>query len=106
VPNHTNSEIICDFNEYMKSIGCSEHHHNNNLKAAIAFARFLGPGTTFYEINKKDQIISFLDTKIKSSKEDPDKKWITTWNHYLHRIKLFMRWIYNQRGKPIVICKN
>lgn len=65
VPNHTNSVLISDFNEYMKTIGCSEHHQNNNLKAAIAFARFLGPGTTLYEINKKEQIIAFLDTKIK-----------------------------------------
>ena len=101
VPNHTNSVIISDFNEYLKSIGCSEHHQNNNLKAAIAFARFLGPDITFYEINKKEQIIVFLDTKIKSSEQDPDKKWITTWNHYLHRIKLFMRWLYNQRGKQL-----
>lgn len=101
VPNHTNCVIISDFNEYLKSIGCSEHHQNNNLKAAIAFARFLGPDITFYEINKKEQIVVFLDTKIKSSEQDPDKKWITTWNHYLHRIKLFMRWLYNQRGKQL-----
>ena len=56
---------------------------------------------TFYEIKKKEQIIAFLDTKIKSSEQDPDKKWITTWNHYLHRIKLFLRWLYNQRGKEL-----
>jgi hypothetical protein len=24
--------------------------------------------------------MSFLDTKIKNVQEDPDKKWITTWN--------------------------
>ena len=23
----------------------------------------------------------------------PDKKWITTWNHYLNRIRLFFRWL-------------
>ena len=91
IPNHSNYVTISDFNEYMKSTGCSEHHYNNNLKAAIAFATFLGSDFTFYEINKKEQIIAFLDTKIKSAEQDPDKKWITTWNHYLHRIKLFMR---------------
>jgi|SRR5215831_15967514 len=47
----------------------------------------------------REQIVAYLDTKIKSAELDPDKKWITTWNHYLHRIKLFMRWLYNQRGK-------
>lgn len=32
---------------------------------------------------------------MKSVEQDPDKKWITTWNHYLNRIKLFVRWFYN-----------
>jgi hypothetical protein len=85
----------------MKSNGCSEHHQNNSLKVAIAFAKFLGTNITFYDINKKEQIIAFLDTKIKTSDQDPDKRWITTWNHYLHRIKLFFRWLYNQRGKQL-----
>jgi len=28
-----------------------------------------------------------LDTKIKSPDDDPDKRWITTWNDYLGDIK-------------------
>ena len=36
-----------------------------------------------------------MDTKIRNLNEDPEKKWITTWNHYLHRIKLFFRWLHN-----------
>jgi integrase/recombinase XerD len=63
------------------------------LKIIIALASFLGPDITFYDIKKKEQIIAFLDTKIKSQEEDPDKKWITTWNHCLDRIKLFFRWL-------------
>jgi hypothetical protein len=85
----------------MKSNESSEHHQNNNLKVVLSLAKFLGPVTTFYDIQSKEQIITFLDTKIKSSVEDPEKKWITTWNHYLHRIKLFFRWLYNQQGKKI-----
>jgi hypothetical protein len=42
--------------------------------------------------------MSFLNNKIKNVEEDPDKKWITTWNDYLHRIKHFFRWLYNQKG--------
>jgi hypothetical protein len=101
IPNCVNSVIINDFYQYVRSNGCSEHHQNNNLKVAIAFAKFLGADITFYDINKREQIIAFLDTKIKTSDQDPDKKWITTWNHYLHRIKLFFRWLYNQRGKQL-----
>jgi hypothetical protein len=40
-----------------------------------------------------------LDTKIKNSEDDPDKRWITTWNDYLGRIKYFFRWLYNCKGK-------
>ncbi|PWU82111.1 MAG: hypothetical protein DLM72_03360 [Candidatus Nitrosopolaris wilkensis] len=97
VPNPTNSAIIQEFSEYMKENGSSEHHQNNNLKAIIAFAKFLGSHVTFYDVQKKEQITAFLDTKI--NKEDNEKKWITTWNNYLTRLKLFFRWLYNTRGK-------
>lgn len=75
VPNPTNSTVIQEFSKYMKENGSSEHHQNNNL-AIIAFASFLGSHTTFYGIQKKDQIAAFLDTKI--NREDNENKWITT----------------------------
>jgi integrase/recombinase XerD len=101
VPNPTNAAIINEFYQYMKSNGASEHHQNNNIKVVIAFAKFLGPDISFYDIERKEQIIKFLDTKAKSAEEDPDKKWITTWNNYLHRIKLFIRWLHNYNSKQL-----
>ena len=95
--NSTNSALINEFYQYMKSNGSSERHQNNNLKAVIAFANFLGTDTTFFDVQLKEQITSFLDTKIKNLEGDPDRKWITTWNDYLHRIKHFFRWLYNQK---------
>jgi len=50
----------------MKSNGASERHQNNNLKAVIAFSNFLGTDTTFFDVQLKEQITSFLDTKIKN----------------------------------------
>jgi integrase/recombinase XerD len=99
IPNSVNSELVNDFYEYMKSNGASERHQNNNLKVMIAFAKFLGTDVSFYDVQKKAQIIAFLDTKIKNTEQDPDKKWITTWNHNLHRIKHFFRWLYNHGCK-------
>jgi integrase/recombinase XerD len=99
IPNSVNSELINDFYEYMKSNGASERHQNNNLKVMIAYAKFLGAGLSFYNIQKKEQIMTFLDTKIKNTEHDPDKKWITTWNHNLHRIKHFLRWLHNYRDR-------
>ena len=90
VPNSVNSLIIQEFHSYMQSGGCSERNQNNNLKAIIAFGNYVGPDT-FYDIHSGDQILRYLDTKIKNSAEDPEEKWITTWNDYLNRIKLFFR---------------
>lgn len=75
----------------MKSNGVSERHQNNNLKAVINFANFLGEKITFTDINRSEQVLSFLNTKIRSHEDDPEKKWITTWNDYLHRVKHFLR---------------
>jgi hypothetical protein len=79
----------------MKNNSASERHQNNTLKVMIAYAKFLGPDTTFFQVKNKERITNFLDTKIKGISEDPDKRWITTWNHYLVHIKYFFRWLHN-----------
>src|SRR5919112_1765576 len=101
VPNSSNSKIISEFYQYMKSIGTSENYQNQNLKAIIVYAKFLGPDITFNDIQKREQIVTFLDTKIKSNDIDPDKRWITTWNDYLWRIKYFLRWLHNHKDKEL-----
>jgi integrase/recombinase XerD len=99
IPNTVNGSLIEEFYNYMKDNDSSERHQNNALKVVIAYTKFLGSDTTLYDVKRKEQIIGFLDTKIKPIEEDPDRKWITTWNHYLHRIKHLFRWLYNQKGK-------
>ena len=99
IPNQTNAKLVEEMYEYLKSNGLSERHQHNALKAMIAFANYLGPATSFFDIKSKEQILAFLDTKKKNDLEDPEEKWITTWNSYLVRIKYFFRWLYNQRGK-------
>jgi integrase/recombinase XerD len=99
IPNRINLNLINEFHDHMKSKGCSERHRNNTLQVMIGFANFLGRDRTFYDLAKKEQILEFLDTKIKANKQDPDEKWITTWNHYLAQIKLFFRWITNRGGE-------
>jgi hypothetical protein len=74
VPNSSNSKIISEFYQYMKDIGTSENYQNQNLKAIIGYAKFLGHEINFYDIRKREQIIAFLDTKIKNNNIDPDKK--------------------------------
>jgi hypothetical protein len=78
IPNSSNTELVREFYEFMKSNGSSERHQNNSLKAIITFAKFLGSDISFLDIQRKEQVTSFLDTKIKSIEQDPDKKWIST----------------------------
>jgi integrase/recombinase XerD len=101
VINSENKQLLLKFFDFMKRAGTSEKYQNNNLKALITYSKFLGPTVSFFEVENKYQIISFLDTKIKNSEEDPDKRWITTWNDYLVRIKYFFRWMYNCKDKDL-----
>ena len=97
-PNPDNARLIFEFHKFMKSNGASERHQNNNLKAIISYANYLGPNVTLASINTSQEVISFLDTKIKTKEKDPDQKWITTWSDYLHRIKHFLRWLHNNNS--------
>jgi hypothetical protein len=101
VTNQTNRQIIREFYEYLQSIDTSENYQNGLLKVLIRYAEHLGNHTTFYQIQEKEQILDFLDLKRKIDKDDPDKKWITTWNDYLWRLKYFFRWLYNARDKGL-----
>jgi integrase/recombinase XerD len=101
ISNITNRALLTDFQKYLKSNGVSDSHQNNNLKALTAFAHFVGPSISFIDIKKNDLIISFLDSKLKSIADDPDRKSIVTWNDYLGRIKYFIRWLFNCRTSKV-----
>lgn len=81
IPNRINMNLVNEFHDHMRSRGCSERHRNNTLQVMIGFAKFLGPDRTFYDLEKKEQILEFLDTKKKCNTQEPDE------------IKLFFRWI-------------
>lgn len=99
VSNESNRKLVYEFLEYMKTNRSSENHQINNLKCIINFANWLNV-RVFNEITSRNQITSFLDTKIKNKDKDPEEKWITTWNNYLNRIRLFYRWLYNKDKSP------
>jgi hypothetical protein len=89
--------LISEFHLFMKENGASERHQNNNLKAVISYARFLAAkGKSLRQVNTKEDVLSFLNTKVKVKDDDPEQKWITTYNDYLHRLKHFFRWLFNE----------
>ena len=56
-------------------------------------------GQKRFEDVAREDILSFLDKRKKSIEEDPDKKWIVTWNAYLARLLGFYRWLTNDKEK-------
>ena len=98
--NQKNAELICQFHEFMKENGATERHQNNNLKTILSYTQFLD-ARLLLDVNIREDILSFLQTKIKDKVSDPDQKWITTYNDYLHRIKHFFRWMYNKNDPQI-----
>lgn len=105
IPNKENAQIVLNFLEFMNYDGKSERHQINNLNTLLSYSNFLGK-KSFFNINIKDDVISFLNTKIKSKDKDPEQKWITTYNDYFNRIKHFLRWFYNQYEKDDIIPMN
>jgi integrase/recombinase XerD len=103
IPNTVNRNLVNELYSYMTERDLSKNHKINNLKVIMSYADYLGAEISFHNINNKDQILSFLDSKKKDLEIDPDKRWVTTWNHYLNRLKLFFRWFHN-RGEHIAKC--
>lgn len=51
----------------------SYSYKKNNLKVLVLFSHELAPNVTFYDIQKKERILEFLNKRIKSKSDDPMK---------------------------------
>lgn len=102
IPNLKNAAIVNSYYEFMKEAGNSERYQRDCLKCIISYSIYLGD-KSIDQIKDKETILKYLKTKEKSIEVDPDKKWITTWNDYLGRIKKFYRWLHNQYGKQEIV---
>ena len=98
LPLRENTDLINQFHNFMKNNNSSERHIINSIKLILNFDNYFHSPKILSEANEKD-IYNFLDSKIKPIEIDPDKKWITTWNHYLNHLKFFFRWLYNTKAK-------
>jgi integrase/recombinase XerD len=91
--NRSNSDLLIEFYEYLRAVRTSGRYQSDILKVLIKFSEFIDDNLLIVE--KKEQVIAFLNTKRKSKENDPEEKWITTWNDCLWRINYFFRWLYN-----------
>jgi integrase/recombinase XerD len=101
VENNLNKNLIQEFSKYLISKDTSANYQRNCIKIMLMFGDFLqskkGEKNNLSQVDSIDDIIAFLDTRKKTKEEDPEQKWITTWNDYLWRIKIFYRWYYNTK---------
>ncbi|HEY6658925.1 MAG TPA: hypothetical protein VIZ62_10400, partial [Nitrososphaeraceae archaeon] len=95
ISNTINKEVILEYYRYLVSRDTSINYQKDNIKLMYMFAKFIGESITLLDVKNKETILAFLDTKRKNKEDDSEQKWITTWNDYLWRLKMFYRWLYN-----------
>lgn len=71
--NKSNSDLLMEFYEYLRTARTSERYQSDILKVLVKFSEFIDDN--LMNVQKKQQVITFLNTKMKSKEEDPEDKW-------------------------------
>ena len=94
----TNERIISDYIEARKTeTNLAESTQRVMIDNLNRFSRFTKKD--FKDV-KRDDIVSFLNSLRKSETEDPNQKWIGTYNLYLITISTLFKWFYNPKIEP------
>jgi hypothetical protein len=70
--NRSNSDLLIEFYEYLRAARTSERYQSDILKVLVKFSEFIDDN--LINVQKKEQVIAFLNTKIKNKEERRDKK--------------------------------
>jgi integrase/recombinase XerD len=93
-----NQKIINDYFEARRTetnlAGSTQIVINNTLNRLSRYAN-----KNFNDVTRED-IISFLNTLRKNETDDPNHKWIGTYNLYLMTIDTFFKWLYYPKTEP------
>jgi integrase/recombinase XerD len=90
--NKKNVSCIMNYYNYLIDKGVATNTQGNNIQTVYHFARYLDKDN-LTDIKEKHQVTTYLNTYIRN--DDPDKKWISTWNIYMLRLVSFYRWLHN-----------
>jgi hypothetical protein len=82
IDNRSNSDLLKEFYEYLRSVRTSERYQTDVLKVLVKFSEFVNDD--FVSIQKKQQVIAFLNTKIKS------KQGLTQHEHLMSNFKVMI----------------
>ena len=61
--NKSNSSVLIEFYEYMRAVRTSERYQSDVLKVLVKFSDSINDN--LMNVQKKEQIVGFLNTKIK-----------------------------------------
>ena len=64
--NRSNSAILIEFYEYLRAVRTSERYQSDILKVIVKFLEFINDN--LMNIQKKEQVAAFFNTKIKTGK--------------------------------------
>jgi|RhiMethySRZTD1v2_1073278.scaffolds.fasta_scaffold2700729_2 hypothetical protein len=67
--NKYNSGLLIKFYEYLRDVRTSEMYKTDVLKGFVKFSEFINDNLLY--VQKKDQVIAFLNTEIKNKEENP-----------------------------------
>jgi hypothetical protein len=67
INNKSNSELLIEFYEYLRDIRTLERYQSDILKVLVKFSEFIDDN--LINVQKKQQVIAFLNTKIKRKEE-------------------------------------
>ena len=59
----SNSDLLIEFYEYLRAIRTSERYQSDILKVLVKFSEFINDNLV--KVPKKEQVIAFLNTKIR-----------------------------------------
>jgi len=102
-----NQKIIKDYIEARKT----ETNLATSTQKVTSYTlnRFSRHEKKYFKDITRDGLLSFLNSLRKSETQDPNHKWIGTYNHCLIIISTFFKWLYNpqvgpnEREKPDVL---
>lgn len=92
--NPENCNYICDYILAEQSeINLKDPTKEGKIKVLIWLSTFLS-GKPFHHVTKQD-ILSYLDSLRRPLSEDPNRKWIGSYNSRQMILNKFFRWLYN-----------
>lgn len=85
IENKVNKDLINEFSKYLILKDASANYQRNCIKIMLMFSEFIEKqkGLNLSQIDSSEEFLLFLDSRKRIREQDPDQKWITTWNDYL-----------------------